>query len=164
LIAALEEPRVLDVGVGSGAIALAIADEHPGARVTGVDTSHEALELAHVNAKRANLDVELRYGDASVAAEGWDLVVANPPYVAQAAFANLQPEVLREPRGALLDTGLHEEIVRASRTTWLVLEVGLGRAATVRDLFAEHGYDDTRITRDLAGIERVVEGRSAERR
>jgi release factor glutamine methyltransferase len=159
VIADLEKPRVLDIGVGTGAIALAIADEHLGARVTGVDTSQRALELARDNAERDGVVVELREGDALGSAEGWDLVVANPPYVAQGALATVQPEVRWEPREALVDTGLHEEIVRAARTTWLVLEAGFGQSASVRELFERHGYVDTRITRDLAGIERVVEGR-----
>jgi release factor glutamine methyltransferase len=164
LIAELTAPRVLDVGVGSGAIALAIADEHPSARVTGIDTSSEALELARENAERLGLDVELRQGDASVAAEGWDLVVANPPYIPQGSLTTVQPEVRFEPYAALVDTGLHEGIVRRARTTWLVLEIGLGQAAHVYDLFVSNGYVDTRITPDLAGIERVVEGRRVEHR
>ncbi len=164
LIADVDAPRVLDVGVGSGAIALAIADEHPTARITGVDMSEEALELARENAARLRLDVELRHGDAGVAAEGWDLVVANPPYVAQVALNTVQPEVAWEPRAALLDTGLHEEIARLANTTWLVLEVGDGQADAVEKLMLGSGYRDTKITRDLGGLERVVEGRRAELR
>ena len=91
LIANEAEPRVLDVGVGSGAIALAIADEVPAARVTGIDTSPQALELARENAERLSLRIELRRAGAEAAGEGWDLVVANPPYVAQAALAEAQP-------------------------------------------------------------------------
>jgi release factor glutamine methyltransferase len=164
LIAPSQAPRVLDVGVGSGAIALAIADEHPTARVTGVDTSAAALELARENADRLGLDVELRYGNADAAAEGWDLVVANPPYVAQGALRSAQPELQWEPRAALLERGVHADIVRAARTNWLVLEVGLGQAARIRDLLVTHGYGDIRVTRDLGGIDRVVEGRRVEQR
>ncbi len=160
LIEELEAPRVLDVGTGSGAIALAIADEHPTARVTGVDTSGDALELARENADRLELDVELRHGGAETAAEGWDVVVANPPYIAQGALTTVQPELQWEPYEALVDTGLHDEIVRAARTTSLVLEVGYGQARQVEAALVEHGYRETRITRDLAGIERVVEGRA----
>jgi release factor glutamine methyltransferase len=164
LISQSESPRVLDVGVGSGAIALAIKDEHPDARVTGVDTSPRALELARENAERLGLDVELRPGDATAAAEGWDLVVANPPYVPPGALTTIQPEVRWEPPEALAATGVHEEIVRAAKTRLLVLEVGFGQAAYVHDLLVAHGYRETRITRDLAGIERVVEGRRVEQR
>ena len=78
----IENPRILDVGVGSGAIALAIKDERPDARVTGVDVSRDALGLARENAELLGLEVDLRHADgAEVAAEGWDVVVANPPYV-----------------------------------------------------------------------------------
>jgi release factor glutamine methyltransferase len=162
LIAELVEPRVLDVGVGSGAIALAIADEHPTARVTGIDTSGEALELARQNAERLELDIEVRRAGVEAVAEGWDLVVANPPYIARDELASLQPEVQWEPRNALADTGLHEDIVRTANTTWLVLEVGDDQARSIERSLAAHGYSETRITCDLAGVERVVEGRRVE--
>jgi len=160
LIEELEAPRVLDVGTGSGAIALAIADEHPTARVTGVDTSGDALALARENADRLGLDVELRPGGAEAAGEGWDLVVANPPYVAQGALTRLQPELQWEPHDALVDTGLHERIAGAARTTWLVLEVGDDQAHDVAAALAEHGYREIRISRDLTGRERVVVARA----
>src|SRR5207302_196168 len=131
LIADLAEPRVLDVGVGSGAIALAIADEHPKAHVTGIDSSGEALELARENAESLGLDVELRGASVEAAAEGWDIVVANPPYIARDELASLQPEVRWEPYDALADTGLHEDIVRTANATWLVLEVGDDQARSV---------------------------------
>jgi release factor glutamine methyltransferase len=154
------EPRVLDVGVGSGAIALAIADEHPGARVTGADTSAEALALARENAARTGLDLELRPGGFEVASAGWDLVVANPPYVSPEEYETLEPEVREwEPRAALVGERLHAEVARVARTTWLVLEVGDGQAPEVSDALRDLGYADVRITRDLADRERVVEGR-----
>jgi release factor glutamine methyltransferase len=157
LIRSLREPRVLDVGVGGGAIALAIADEHPGAHVTGVDTSPFALELARENADRLGLDVELREQGLDAAVEGWDLVVSNPPYVE--TLAGLQPELGYEPEGALLGSGFHELIAHTARTRFLVLEVGDGQAADVAQTLAAAGYRDVRITADLAGIDRVVEGR-----
>jgi methylase of polypeptide subunit release factors len=76
----------------------------------------------------------------------------------------LQPELQWEPREALVDSGLHNELIRTSRTTWLVLEVGNGQAHDVAVAFEENGYRDVTITRDLAGIERVVEGRRIEHR
>jgi release factor glutamine methyltransferase len=154
-------PRILDVGVGSGAIALALADELPDARVVGVDASQEALSLACENTDRLGLDVELRNGGVETAAEGWDLVVANPPYVPQGALMTLQPELRWEPLLALEDTGLHDEIVARARTCFLVLEVGDGQAAATAGALAAAGYADIRITRDLARVERVVEGRRA---
>jgi len=116
LVADLEEPRVLDIGVGSGAIALAIADEHRGARVTGIDVSPGALELASENAARLALNVDLRLGGSEVAAEGWDLVVSNPPYIPQAALTSAQPEVLWEPREALVEAALHAQSARLTVT------------------------------------------------
>jgi release factor glutamine methyltransferase len=156
------EPRVLDVGVGSGAIALAIADEHRGARVTGVDMSADALELARENADRLGLRIELRVAGLEAAAEGWDLVVANPPYVRVEDWETLQPEIREwEPRVALVGEGLDEELAQTARTTWLVVETGDGEAERVAAAFAKDGYRDIRITPDLTGRERVVEGRRA---
>jgi release factor glutamine methyltransferase len=157
VVADVPEPRVLDVGVGSGAIALAIADERPGARVVGVDRSRDAVALARENAKRLGLPVELREAGAEAAGEGWDVVVSNPPYVE--SLEGLQPELGWEPRDALLDNGLHAELARVARTTWLVLEVGDGQAHEVAAMLEAAGYAETRITVDLAGRQRVVEGR-----
>jgi release factor glutamine methyltransferase len=154
------EPQVLDLGTGTGAIGLAIADEHPGARVTCVDASPEALALARENAHRCNLDVELRAGGLETAAEGWDLVVSNPPYVSADDWDSLQPEIREwEPRAALVGEGVHEEIARLAETRWLVLEVGDGQADRVATAFARLGYTEVSIGPDLAGRARVVEGR-----
>jgi release factor glutamine methyltransferase len=158
-VAAVQAPRVLDVGVGSGAIALAVADEHRGARVTGVDTSADALALARENADRLGLDLDLREAGVETVEEGWDLVVANPPYVPADDLSELQPELGWEPRAALVDTGLTAELARRARTTWLVLEVGDGQAQDVAAELAGLGYEEVAVTRDLAGAERVVEGR-----
>jgi release factor glutamine methyltransferase len=153
-------PRVLDVGTGTGAIALAIKDEHPAARVTAVDTSGDAVALARENAARLQLDVEVRAGDFDVAAEGWDLVVSNPPYVDPDGWDALQPEIREwEPRGALVGVGLHAELARIAKTRDLVLEVGECQAEGVSAALTSLGYTDVRVTPDLAGIARVVEGR-----
>ena len=103
----IEGPRILDVGVGSGAIALALKDERPDAQVIGVDVSADALALARENAQRLGLEIELRQGDGAVAAaEGWDVVVANPPYVE--SLEDVQPELRWEPKVALVGRGEHE--------------------------------------------------------
>jgi release factor glutamine methyltransferase len=159
LIADVDAPRVLDLGVGSGAIALAIADEHPGARVTGVDTSEHALELARENASRLGLEVELRLAGVEAAEEGWDLVVSNPPYIPEGELSSLQPELEWEPLVALVDVALHEEIARRAETRRLVFEVGEGQAGDVASTLSKLGYSAVTITHDLTGIERVVEGR-----
>ena len=103
LLEGMRSPRVLDVGVGSGAIALALKDERPDAHVTGVDESHDALALARENADRLGLDVELHAGGIETSADGWDLVVSNPPYVD--TLEGLQPELRHEPEVALVGAG-----------------------------------------------------------
>ena len=167
LVAGLERPRVLDVGTGSGAIALAIADERPGAVVTGLDSSEDALGLAAENVARTGLAVELAVHDLF---EGlpdgpWDLVVSNPPYVDAADLAGLQPEVREwEPHGALSAEGAVEAVARGAVAVLapggaLVVEVGAGQTDATAALFHELGFAEVRMTRDLAGHDRVVEGR-----
>jgi release factor glutamine methyltransferase len=154
------EPRVLDLGTGTGAIALAIADERPDARVTAVDSAADAVALARENAERLDLHIEVRRGDLEAAAEGWDLVVSNPPYVPADEWERLQPEIRDwEPRSALVGEGIHEEIARLASTRLLVFEVGDGQADHVADALASLGYADITITSDLAEEDRVVEGR-----
>jgi release factor glutamine methyltransferase len=166
LLRGLESPRVLDVGTGSGAIALAIADEHPGARVTGIDASADALSLASENAERTGTALELLEWDlfGGLPAGPWELVVSNPPYVDEADLGSLAPEVRDwEPRRALVGDGATERVAAAARDVLapggaLVLEVADGAAARVAALLRDLGYADLRVTRDLAGRERVVEG------
>jgi release factor glutamine methyltransferase len=156
LLADVAGPRVLDIGVGSGAIALALKDERPDAEIVGVDVSQDALALARENALGLGLDVDLREGGLETAAAGWDLVVSNPPYVD--TLEGLQPELHHEPSRALLGEGFHERIAATARTRFLVLEVGDGQAREVADVLSAAGYGAVRITPDLAGLDRVVEG------
>jgi release factor glutamine methyltransferase len=166
----LSNPRVLDVGVGSGAIALAIADEHPGARLLAVDRSAEALDAAGENLARAAVNgrVELRQGDLLAGLAGpFDLVVSNPPYVSPEEYETLQPEIrLFEPREAVVGVGVGAKIARDARAVlapggWLLLECGDGRAADLAAELERLGYGDVMRTLDLAGRERVVEGQWA---
>jgi release factor glutamine methyltransferase len=165
---AVDAPRVLDVGTGSGAIALAIADEHPRARVLAVDRSEEALALAGENVERTGLHdrVELRRGDLLAGLEGsFDLVVSNPPYVAAEEYDWLQPEIrLYEPYEAVVGDGVWEQIAQDARaflapTGWLILECGDGQAGEVAAGLAALGYEAVLCTPDLAGRDRAVEGR-----
>lgn len=157
LVEGIEQPRILDVGVGSGAIALALKDERPDAHVTGVDVSADALALAAENAGRLGLEVELREADgAAVAGEGWDLVVANPPYVA--SLDDVQPELRWEPEIALVGSGGYDRLARAASSRFLVVEVGAGWAQNAAASLRMVGWRDIRVTADLTGVERVVEG------
>ena len=165
-IAGLAEPRVLDVGTGSGAIALAIADEHPGARVTAIDASPDALAVARTNASRTGLAVDWLERDLfdGLPPGPWDLVVSNPPYVRPEDVETLAPEVREwEPRAALVGEGATEAIARTAAEALrsggtLVLEIADGDAGRVAELLRRLGYSDVRVTPDLAGRERVVEG------
>ena len=168
LVDPIAEPRVLDVGVGSGAIALAIAIEHRGAHVVGVDSSEGALALAEENRARSGMDgrVRLVHGDLLAGQSGpFDLVVSNPPYVVAEEWDRLQPEIrLYEPRTAVVGSDVAETIAREAqpvlgRGGWLVLEAGDRQARELAETLRALGYEDVTISRDLAGRERVVEGR-----
>jgi release factor glutamine methyltransferase len=167
LIADLAEPRVLDIGVGSGAIALAITDEHPGARVVATDSSSEALAVAAENAARTGQPVELVEGELFAGLDGpFDLVVSNPPYVAPEEVGTLQPEVgEHEPRAALIESAGTETIAEQALTRLaaggsLAFEVADGKAGEVAALLRRLGYEQVTIGQDLAERERVVDGRA----
>ena len=157
---------MLDVGTGSGAIALAIADEHPGAAVTAVDISADALELAAENAARTGIAIALVRHDLFLGLPRgpWDLIVTNPPYVDPADLPSLQPEVRDwEPHDALIADGAVEAVLRGAADVLasgggVALEVGAGQAGATAIRLRDLGFGAVTITRDLAGIERVVEG------
>ena len=162
LLDGVESPRVVDVGTGSGAIALAIAQERPDARVHATDISPDALALAAENAEANGLSISFRQGDLLAGLEGpFDLVVSNPPYVEAGELASLEPEVRDwEPRGALVDDGQTGRLVREARRVlagWLVLEVHEARAHAISEELEREGYARVGIMNDLAGKERVVE-------
>lgn len=160
--------RVLDVGTGSGAIALAIANERKGVRVTGIDSSPEAVEVARANAARSGLQVEFLIADLIVGGP-YDLIVSNPPYVRESEWQSLQPEIsLYEPEDALIAGPDGLDIIRALipaaaevlvRGGVLGVEVGQGQSRSVEALFERAGFSHVEAIRDLAGIPRVVKGR-----
>lgn len=170
----LRPARVLDVGTGSGAIALAVADELAECQITATDTSHRALDIARANAERLGLAERVRFEEGTLPEGDFDLLLANLPYVAERDWLSLQPEVTKwEPREALLagPDGLdaYRSFIpecgraftpHAARTSAAVaVEVGEGQAETVGALMLESGYEGIETRRDLAGIERVVFGR-----
>jgi release factor glutamine methyltransferase len=165
-LAGVDEPRVLDVGTGSGAIALSLADEVSGSRVTGIDASAGALEVAGANALLTRIEIELRQWDLYLGLPDgpWDLVVSNPPYVLPEEIDALEPEVRDwEPREALVGVGATEAVARGALDVLapgraLVLEVAAGDAARVAGMLGELGYADVTTTQDLTGRDRVVDG------
>ena len=168
-IRGVEEPDVLDVGTGTGAIALAIADEVPGARVTAIDASPDALALARENLDLTGINGRVRLVEhdltSGLGEAQFDLVVSNPPYVDPGELESLQPEVRDwEPHIALVASGATEAVARAATEAlrpggWLVLETAATSANRVEALLDELGYEQVTITPDLAGRDRVAEGR-----
>jgi release factor glutamine methyltransferase len=160
-------PRVLDVGTGTGAIALAIVDEHPGARVRALDVSTAALALARENAERTGLEIELVEGDlvGGLGDREYDLVVSNPPYIAQEEIDTVQPEVRDwEPRLATVGGEHTAQIAEHALDALvpgghLVLEVAYTRAVEAAELLERLGYAEVAVLEDLAGRDRIVEGK-----
>ncbi len=152
--------RVVDMGTGSGAIALALKDERPDLSVVATDFSAGALDVARANAERLGLDVEFLHTDLLDGVGHVDAVLSNPPYVA--AGDRLPPDVGFEPRAALFGGEDGLDVIRrlvkeASAVPFLALEVGAGQAAAVAALM---GAWDVELVRDYAGHERVVVGRA----
>lgn len=161
--------HIIDVGTGSGCLAVTLAVEFPPAQVTATDTSHEALEVAYRNAIRHNVTGRIAFvqGDLLQDVAGpADLIVSNPPYVPAGDAATLQPEVARyEPSSALYggDDGL-DVILRLFGSArqhladggWLIVEFGFGQEAAVREAAREAGWNVARMRSDLQGIPRIA--------
>jgi release factor glutamine methyltransferase len=162
--------RVLDLGVGSGCIAIALATRLAGAEVVGVDISESALGVAASNATALGVTLDLRRGSffEAVPGERFDLIASNPPYIPTAELETLQPEVQQyEPRTALdggpdgLDCyrrilgGASDHLLPGG---WLLVEVGAGQSDAVRALFAAAGFTAIVTAMDTNSIERVIGG------
>ncbi|MBZ5721427.1 MAG: peptide chain release factor N(5)-glutamine methyltransferase [Acidobacteriia bacterium] len=165
--------RIVDVGTGSGCIALALAKELPSAEIHATDISPDALEIAEANAARHQLERQITFHDTDLLqgleGQGFDFVVSNPPYVGEAEEDQVQLEVRKfEPRNAVFagPTGLEviERLIPQAEATlkpqgWLVMEISGTIAQGVERLLA--GWKDVRITNDLQGIPRVARARKA---
>jgi release factor glutamine methyltransferase len=162
-----QQARVLDLGTGSGAVALALKQERPDLAVTGSDISSAALDLARVNAAQLGLEVEFLEADLleGLSSE-WDAILSNPPYIAESERAGLPPDVIgHEPELALIAGADGLDVIRPlvaaaaqSEARLLAIELGAGQAGAVAELVAAAGFTAVAAHRDLAGIERVVVG------
>jgi release factor glutamine methyltransferase len=168
-------PRILDVGTGSGAIALALAAEHPGVRVVGVDVDARAVEYARLNAGRLGLSSRVEFLSSDLYAglppgARFDLIVSNPPYLSEEELATVQKEVrVYEPRHALVGgrSGLevYERLIPGALPYlvpggMLAVEIHEGRAQEVRSVFRDTGrYSDVVVHDDLGGAPRVISAR-----
>lgn len=163
---------VLDVGTGSGALAITLAHECPECRSVAIDVSAEALAVAAENARKNGVAerIEFRHADlAALPAGPFDLIIANPPYIPRDDLAMLMPEVRDFEPQLALDGGhdgldAYRALARQAGAIvapegWLLVEVGIGQASAVQELFAGAGLTELFVSRDLAGIERVVGGR-----
>jgi release factor glutamine methyltransferase len=168
LARALTNPRIADVGSGSGCIALALAKELPQAEIHAADISAAALEIARANAARHQLDARIHFHQVDLL-QGlgdnyFDLVASNPPYVGESEEDQVQLEVRKfEPRHAVFagPTGLEviQRLIPQAHNAlkpggWLVVEISGTIAEGVKDLL--HSWNEVRITNDLQGIPRVV--------
>jgi len=168
-----ERQRIVDVGTGSGAIAVALASQLPAARIDATDQSGAALNMARANAARNGVAERVRFiaGDllAPVARKQFDLIVSNPPYVAESDRDSLSVEVRDfEPAQALFagadGLAVYRRLIPAAfealfHQRFLALEIGFGQEAAVLDLLAGAGFTGIEFTKDLQGISRVAVAR-----
>ncbi len=169
-VASIDAPVVIDLCTGSGTVALAVADEHPGAQVYATDVSAEAVTLARANAERLGIPITVELGDLFAplpdAIEGTvDVACANPPYVSRARRDELPPEVLADPDTAVFgEPELYERIFAGARA-WvrsggcIAVEIEDDAGSVVAAAASVAGFEDVEVHPDLAGRDRVVSGR-----
>jgi len=167
------EIRILDIGTGSGAIALALAKEISNATITATDISSNALTIASKNAITYNLQdkIDFREGNLFEPVEGtFDIIVCNPPYIPEEEYIELPTGVKDyEPRIALLaekkgtefyDKLIYQAVDYLQKNGWLLMEIGAKQEKEVREIIGESGfYDSVSMRRDYAGLPRVVRAR-----
>ncbi len=170
---ALAAPKILDIGTGSGCIAVALARRFPAAEIWGVDISAAAIELAAANAARNAVEIRLLTGDyfemTAQLPPAFDVIVSNPPYIAEKEWAAIQPEVRQfEPREALLagadGLDFYRRLVAAlpapsAGNGAVFLEVGYAQAEAVAKMLEQRGFL-TEVRKDLQRIDRVVTARA----
>jgi release factor glutamine methyltransferase len=163
-----ENARMLDVGTGSGVIALSLAARFPKAELHGVDLSASALSLARENAERLALSNRIQFGQAHLLEKvcgAFDLIVANLPYVAASDAGQLAPELRHEPPVALYGGAAGDELIRELIAAapphirpggWLALEIGIGQENGLLDLLRAKNYHDISSKKDYAGTARFL--------
>lgn len=172
LVARMQRPKIVDVGTGSGCIALALAKELPAAEIHATDISSQALEIARANAARHGLETRVNFHQADLLGSlpaGFNFVISNPPYVGESEEDQVQLEVRKfEPRDAVFagttGTEVIDRLITQARAKlvpggWLIMEISGTIAGEVRRLLS--GWEDVEIRNDLQGIARVATARRA---
>lgn len=167
--------RILDIGSGSGNIALALAKNLPNAEVFGIDISEEAVQLAKNNAELLDLSTQVKFNkldifdfNISEVKDKFDIIVSNPPYVSMEEYKSLQKEIIEhEPSVAVTDNSdgykFYEYITKISKVLLkddgnLFYEIGLGQADKVINIMQQNGFSDIKVKKDYAEIDRVISG------
>jgi release factor glutamine methyltransferase len=163
-------PSIIDVGTGSGIISVALKKYWPEAKVSAVDISPQALEVAKANAENHQLEIAFYQGDLLTPFQGshtFDIIVSNPPYIPSRDIKNLQVEVTQEPVLAL-DGGadgleFYRRLAKVAPSClnprgWLAVEIGFDQGEAVKRIFADNGFESVKVVQDYAGLDRVVYG------
>ena len=159
--------KVLDIGTGSGCIAIALQKAHPDWQVTGIDISEEAIAIAKENAKRNHVEVDFQVADIFDFNGDFDIVVSNPPYICESEKANMRRNVLDyEPASALFvpDSDpllFYRRIAELKLGKYLFFEINEAYPAEMEVMLRENGYTDIQITKDIYGKPRIIEARMA---